>query len=208
MNAAGPERTAVVGRVGERGDRCSPLVRVVDHEQGTQWVGRADPARRRRAGTGVHPGRKVGIPAIFDQRDKRIDVSEQFVVAGDRGQLTDVPHREGVEAHRSGAERRIGERTTGRTELERREQIDLVSTPHVEIEAGARAVMIPTRRVVAAGLPRVHHGDQARLQVASSVTHQKPEASVGSLGEVVGHVDSTAAELGDRVAVHRRLGNR
>ena len=208
MNAAGPERAAVIGRVGERGDRCSPLVRVVDHEQGTQWVGRADPARRRRAGTGVDPGRKVGIPAIFDQRDERIDVSEQLVVTGDGSQFTGVPHREGVETHRGGAERGIGERATGRTELERREQIDLVSTPHVEIEAGARAVMIPPGRVVAAGLPRVHHSDQTRLRVASPVTHQELEASVGSLGEFVGHVDPPAAELGDRMAIHRRLGDR
>ena len=68
--------------------------------------------------------------------------------------------------------------------------------------------MIPTGRVVAAGLPRVHHSDQTRLRVASSVTHQEPEASVGSLGEFVGHVDPPAAEFGDRVAVHRRLGDR
>ena len=208
MHPAGPERTAVICRVGERGDRCGPLVRVVDHEQGTKWVGRADPARRRRAGTGVDPGRKVGIPATFDQRDQSIDVSEQFVVTGDRGQLTGVPHRQGIEAHGGGTERRIGERTTSRTELERREQIDLVSTPHVKIEARARAVMIPTGRVVAAGLPRVHHGDQARLRIAGPVTNQEPKACVGSLGELVGHVDPPAAKLGDRVAVHRRLSDR
>ena len=198
----------MIGRVGERGDRCGPLVRVVDHEEGTQWVSRADPARRRRARTGVDPGRKVGVPAIFDQRDQRIDVGEQFVVTGDRGQLTGVPDREGVKAHGGGTERPIGEWTTGRTELERRKQIDLMSTPHVEIEAGARAVVIPTGRVVTAGLPRVHHGDQTRLRVASPVTHQEPEASVGPLREFVGHVDPPAAEFGDRVAVHRRLGDR
>lgn len=208
MYPPGAERTAVIGRVGERGDRCGPLVRVVNHEQGTQWVGRSDPARRRCAGPGVGPGRKVDVPATFDQRDQRIDVSEQFVVTGDRRQLTGVPHREGIEADGGGAERRIGERTTGRTELERREQIDLVSTPHVEIEAGARAVMIPTGRVVAAGLPRVHHGDQTRLRIADPVTQQEPETCVGSFGEFVGHVDPPAAKLRDRVAVHRRLGDR
>ena len=31
---------------------------------------------------------------------------------------------------------------------------------------------------------------------------------MGSLGEFVGHVDPPAPEFGDRVAVHRRLGDR
>ena len=187
MNAA--VRTRRRDRPSRRARRpLRPLVRVVDHEQGTQGSAVRNPARRRRARTGVDPGRKVGIPAIFDQRDSASTSASKLVLTGDRAssrafhtvralKLTEAAPNAGLA---SGPPVGPNSSDGSRSILCRR---------HTSRSKPSPGSMIPTGRVVAAGLPRVHHGDQTRLRVASPFTHQEPEASVGSLGEFVGHVD-------------------
>ena len=71
----------------------------------------------------------------------------------------------------------------------------------------AGAPVVPAGAVVAAGLPRVHDGHQPVGRAAATV-EQEAQASTRPLADVVGHGRSPALELGDRVAVHRRLGDR
>ena len=66
---------------------------------------------------------------------------------------------------------------------------------------------VPPSAVVAPRLPRVHEFDQPRRRPLA-VFEQEPEAALGSGQRVVIEDETTAHEIGDRVAVHGRLGDR
>ena len=68
------------------------------------------------------------------------------------------------------------------------------------------APAVPPRRMIIAGLPRVHDEDQP-AGVPAGV--QQPAQRPGRPGQItIGHLEAGSHQLGDRVPEHRRLGDR
>jgi len=85
------------------------------------------------------------------------------------------------------------------------EQLHLVSSPSLGVETLARAEIVPTRGVVAAGLPRMHDLDQARA--ASTVAQKVDQRPLRRFDQTDGHLDAPPKEFRDGVTEHRRLGD-
>ncbi len=128
------------------------------------------------------------------------------MVAGHRDQLPGVERHEGVEARGRHREHRIGHRLAVGTGLNGRGQPVLHRPPPITVET-VGTVVVPAGRIVGPRLPRMADPDQAR-GVTTATPQQEPQAGGGPLDHLAVDRFASPHQLGHRMAVHGRLGDR
>jgi hypothetical protein len=131
-----------------------------EHKRWQERIEGPHASRTRSGGAVVDPGCELCVPGRGERPDDRVGRDRERAVTGHPDELARVPRGERVEADRGHRERGVRERRTGRTPLDRRDEIALRGVPRARRPRTAEHT-VPARAVVAARLPRVAELDEA-----------------------------------------------
>ena len=207
MHTPRAECSAVGLRVDQRASHRDPLIRLVNGQQAQQRVGGSAASRGLRRGTLVDPGDQFVVPGVRDGQSQSVGLVDERPIVGHRRQLAGVPNCQCAETDRGGTESIVGERFTVAADRDRLEKIQLRLAPGRQVKAVPGTEMIPPRRIVTAGLPRVHNRDQP-TGVARTTLEEERQTGAGLVEKLGVNFDTTPNQLGNGVTKHRRLRDR